>query len=154
MIFLYQIGIFFSTSRLSPLRWNESYFKIDGKHHRSWADRNRIRSLLTSDRESAKSPLGLELLSFLDGGLGRKHNRLGNEAVLITLHLADHLGLVLRRAVVVDDTETAQECHVNGHVVLGDSIHRGGEKRRLQGDALRNRGVQGDIRGRETCHEG
>jgi hypothetical protein len=43
---------------------------------------------------------------------------------------------------VVDNTETTEQSHVDSHVVLGDSVHRRGQKRGLQGDTLGNRGIQ------------
>lgn len=97
---------------------------------------------LTSDREATEAPLGLQLLDLTNGGLGRDHNRIENETVLVSLNLTDHLRLVLGRAVVVDNTETTEQSHVDSHVVLGDSVHGRGQKRGLQGDTLGNRGIQ------------
>lgn len=37
---------------------------------------------------------------------------------------------------MVDDTETAEERHVDGHVVLGDRVHGRGQQGGLEGDAL------------------
>lgn len=78
---------------------------------------------LTSNWETAETPLGLQVLCFSDSSLGRKDDWIQDKAVLVTLDLPDHLGLVFRSAVVVDDTQATQKSHVNGHVVLGDSVH-------------------------------
>jgi hypothetical protein len=85
--------------------------------------RKRDKVRLTSDREAAEAPLLLELAGLTDGGLGRDDDRVEDEAVLETLDLADHLGLLLDRAVVVDHTNTTKQSHVNGHVGLGDGVH-------------------------------
>lgn len=100
---------------------------------------------LTSDREATEAPLGLQLLGLTNGGRGRDDNGVQNETVLVSLNLADHLSLILRGAVVVDNTQTTEKSHVDSHVVLGDSVHGGGQKRGLQGDTLGNRGIQRDI---------
>lgn len=51
---------------------------------------------------------------------------------------------------MVDDTETTLEGHVDGHLVLGDSVHGGGDKGSLEGDALGDGRVEDDFRGREA----
>lgn len=106
---------------------------------------------LTSDREATEAPLGLEVPSLTNGGLGRDDNGVQNETILISLNLADHLRLILSRAVVVNNTQTTEQSHVDSHVVLGDSVHGRGQKGSLQGDTLGNRGIQGDIGSGETC---
>lgn len=105
---------------------------------------------LTSDRETTETPLGLQILGLTNGSLGRENDGVQDETVLVSLHLADHLGLVLGGTVVVDNTQTTEQGHVDSHVVLGDGVHGRGQKRSLQGDALGNRGVQADIGGREA----
>jgi hypothetical protein len=104
----------------------------------------------TSNGEAAKSPLLLQS-DGLANGCGRLNdNRVEDEAVLETLDLADHVGLFLGGAVVVDDTETTLEGHVDSHLVFGDSVHGRGHKGRLEGDALGDRRVKQDLRGREA----
>lgn len=107
---------------------------------------------LTSNGETAEAELLLESNGLADGGLGRNDDGVEDEAVLVTLDLADHLGLVVGGAVVVDNTKTTEESHVDGHVVLGDGVHGGGEKRSLQGDALGDGRVKGDLVGGEACN--
>lgn len=106
---------------------------------------------LTSHRETTETPLGLQVLGLTDGSLGRKHDGVQDEAVLVSLNLPHHLGLRLGRAVVMDDTQTTEQSHVDGHVVLGDGVHGRGKKRSLQRDTLGHRGVQSDLGGREAC---
>jgi hypothetical protein len=86
----------------------------------------------TSHGKATKSPSGLELLCLSNGGLGGNDNWVENETILVALDFADHLSLVLSRAVVVDDTETSEKGHVDSHVVFSDSVHGGGQKWRLQ----------------------
>lgn len=89
-----------------------------------WAGDGRSRcGYLTSDREATEAPLGLQLLDLTDGGLGRDDNGVQNETILVSLNLTDHLCLILGGAVVVDNTQTTEQGHVNSHVVLGDSVH-------------------------------
>lgn len=113
--------------------------------------RIRAKKRLTSDRETTKAPLGLQVLGLSDGGFGRKNNWVKDKAILISLHLADHLSLVFGCAVVVNDTQATKQSHVNSHVVLGDGIHGRREKGRLQRDTLGDGGIQADIGGREAC---
>lgn len=133
------------------LRWNESYVRVDWKHHRKSVRSKRTKFALTSHRESTETPLLLEFLRFPHGRLGRKHDRLGDETVLVSLHLSHHLCLVFSRAVVVDDSETSQERHVDGHVVLRNSVHGGGEQRGLQRNTLGDWHVKRDLRSGEAC---
>jgi len=51
---------------------------------------------------------------------------------------------------VVDHTEASKKRDVNGHVVLGNSVHGRGDEGCLEGDALRDWGVEGDFGGREA----
>jgi hypothetical protein len=106
--------------------------------------------MLTSDGETAEAPLLLKSLGLCDSGRGRNDNGVKDEAVLEALDLAHHLGLVLLRAVVVNDTQTAEKSNVDGHVVLGDSVHGRRDEGRLERDALRDRGIKGDFGGREA----
>lgn len=108
------------------------------------------RTVLTCDWETAETPLLLESLCLTESGVTGNDNRVEDEAVLITLHLANHVGLSIRGAVVVNDTETTLESHVNSHLVLSDSVHGRGHKRRLDGNALGDGGVKDHLRGREA----
>lgn len=51
---------------------------------------------------------------------------------------------------MVDDTKTTEKSHVDGHVVLGDGVHGGGQKRGLEGDALGDGRVELDLVGGEA----
>jgi hypothetical protein len=110
----------------------------------------RKRYWLTSDGETAETELLLESDGLADGGLGGDDDRVEDETVLVALDLADHLGLLVGGAVVVDNTETTEEGHVDGHVVLGDGVHGGGEEGSLEGDALSDGRVKGDLVGGEA----
>lgn len=125
------------------LRLNESYI-IWFEHHEICAFGANMRER-TGDGETTEAVLVAEGLGLADGGLGRDDNGVKDKAVLVALDLADHLGLVFHGAVVVDDTETTKQSHVNGHVVLGDSVHGRRKEGRLQGNALGNGRVKGDF---------
>jgi hypothetical protein len=106
--------------------------------------------VLTCDWKAAEAPPRLECLCLSDSGRGRNDNRVEDEAVLETLDLAHHLGLIVLRAVVVNDTKTTQQCNVNRHVVLGDCVHGRRDEGCLYGNALRDRGIEVDIYGGEA----
>ena len=105
---------------------------------------------LTCDWETTETPLLLECLSLSDSGSWRNDDRVKDEAVLKTLDLAYHLGLVFLGAVVVNHTKASEESNMNGHVVFSDSVHGRGDEWGLEGNALRDRGIEGDIGGREA----
>lgn len=105
--------------------------------------------VLTSNGEASKSKLGLESKHLLDGVLGGHDDGVGNESVLVLLDLLDHLGLLLGGAVVVDDTNTTEKSHSDGHLGLGDSVHGGGHKRSLEGDLLGQSSLERDLVGGE-----
>jgi hypothetical protein len=96
----------------------------------------------TGDWETTETPLLLQGLGLTHGGGWAKHDWVEDEAVLVTLDLLDHLGLLIGGAVVVNNTETSLESHVDGHVMLSDSVHRRGDKRSLQGDTLGDWGIE------------
>jgi hypothetical protein len=104
----------------------------------------------TSYWKASEAPLLLESLCLANGGVWGDDNRIKDEAVLEAFDLADHFGLILNRAVMVDDSEPAQECHVDSHGMLGDSVHGGRNKGRLERDTLRNRRLNSDGGGREA----
>ena len=105
---------------------------------------------LTSDGEATEPPLLLEGLSLADSGVAVNDNGVEDEAVLVALDLADHVGLGVGGAVVVDDTEATLQGHVDGHLVLGDSVHRRRDEGGLEGDALGDGGVEHHLGGREA----
>lgn len=105
---------------------------------------------LTGDGETAEAPFLLESAGLADGGLLGDDDRVGDEAVLVPLNLAHHVGLAVGRAVVVDNTQTALQSHVDGHLMLGDRVHGRGQEGRLQGDALGDGRVEVDLGGGEA----
>lgn len=105
---------------------------------------------LTSHRESTETPFLLKSLSLVDGGVLGDDDRVVDEAVLVALDLADHVGLSIGRAVVVDDTDATLQSHMDGHLVLGDRVHGGGDEGGLERDALRDGGIEGDVGGGEA----
>ena len=108
------------------------------------------RGRLTSDGDTGKSVLLLDPTNVSYGVRGLHDNGIQDESVLVALDLADHLGLLLSRAVVVDDTTASEEGHEDGHVALGDSVHGGRHERELQRDALGDLGVEDDLVSRES----
>lgn len=63
----------------------------------------------TSDRDTAEAQACLDVEDIFDGVCGGKDDGISNEAVLVTLHGADHRGLRFCRLVVVNDTDASQE---------------------------------------------
>lgn len=78
---------------------------------------------LTSHWEPAESPFSLQFLCFSNCRLRRQNDRVLDEAILIAFHLPHHLSLLVRWAVIVDNTQTPQESHMDGHAVFGHSVH-------------------------------
>lgn len=105
---------------------------------------------LTCDGETSESPLLLQSLGLADGGIPLNHDGIEDEAVLVPLDFANHIRLLVRGAVVVNNTNTTLKGHVNRHVMLGDSVHGRGHKGRLQGDAPGNFRIELDRRGGEA----
>lgn len=98
----------------------------------------------TSNREGRETNLLLQSLELTNSDLRANHNRVVDETVFELLDLTHHLSLLLSGTVVVDDTNASQKRHVDGHVLLGDSVHRGRHKRGLQRDLLGQFGLQLD----------
>jgi hypothetical protein len=94
--------------------------------------------------------LRLDSANICYGVLGAHYKWVQDESVLILLDLADHVGLLLRSAIVVDNADTAEESHEDGHLGLGDGVHGRGHERQLQRDALGNLGIEGDFMGSEA----
>lgn len=109
-----------------------------------------VRFILTSDGEATKAPFLFESLSLANSGVFGDEDWVVDEAILVSLHLADHFSLIFWRAVVVNDTNTALKSHVDGHFVLGHGVHGRGHKGGLERDALGNGRIKGDIGGGEA----
>ena len=105
---------------------------------------------LTRDGETTEAPFLLQELGFANSRVFGDENGVVDEAVLEPLDPADHVGLSIRRAIVVDNTNTALESDLDSHLVLGDGVHGGGYKGRLEGDALGDGGIKVDSRGGEA----
>ena len=110
----------------------------------------RRRSRHTSDGETTEAPLVLQLHGLAHSGGRLDDNGVQDETVLVALDLAHHGSLGLGGAVVVDDTKTALQGHVDGHLVLGDGVHGRGHEGRLEGDALGDGRVESDLGGGEA----
>lgn len=102
---------------------------------------------LTGDRETAKAPFLLQGLGFTNSGALADDNRIIDKAVFVSLDLPDHGGLRVGRAVVVNDTQTTLQSHMNGHFMLGDGVHGRRNEGRLQDDVLGNGRIERDLRG-------
>lgn len=112
---------------------------------RDWTD-----SGLTRDGETTEAPLLLEGLGLANSGLLGDEDRVVDETVLEPLDPANHVGLSLRRAVVVNNTNTTLQGHVDSHLVLSDGVHGRGDKRCLKGDALGDGGIEAHSRSGEA----
>uniref|UniRef100_A0A2M4B1W9 Putative secreted protein n=1 Tax=Anopheles triannulatus TaxID=58253 RepID=A0A2M4B1W9_9DIPT len=69
--------------------------------------------------------------------------------MLVLLHLVHLVRLVLGRAVVMNNADTAAKRHRDGHVGFRNRVHGRGNQRRLQHNFLRQRGGQIDLVGRK-----
>lgn len=78
----------------------------------------------TCHRETSEAPFLLECLCLADSCLRRKNNRVQDEAVLEAFDFTNHLGLRLRRAIVMDDAKATEQGNVDGHRMLRDRVHR------------------------------
>ena len=88
---------------------NESYVYSIDNHRKADNEGDRVQRLrLTSDWKTTESPLLLQCLRFSYGGLGRKHNRVQDEAVLESLDFSDHLCLILGRTVMMYDSQSTE----------------------------------------------
>jgi hypothetical protein len=82
--------------------------------------------------------------------VGREHNRVVDKAILVFLDLAYHGGLLLGRAVVVQDTNTTEQRHVDSHVGFRHRVHGTADKRRLERNVTRQLGLEHDLVGRKV----
>jgi hypothetical protein len=105
---------------------------------------------LTCDWEPSKAPFLLQCLYLSNGSITANDNRVHDEAVLEPLNLLNHLCLSICRTVVVDNTKAALKRHVDGHLMLRNGIHGGGNEWSPQGDALRDWRIQVDVRRSEA----
>ena len=101
---------------------------------------------LTGHWESAEVPFGLQFLCLCDGCARGQNDGVKDEAVLIALHLPDHLSLVIGWAVVVNDSQTTEQSHVDSHVMFGHRVHGGREEWGLDGEPPGHLGIQGNVR--------
>lgn len=106
--------------------------------------------VLTCDGETTETPLLLESLGLTNGGVAVNDNGVKDEPVLVALDLANHVGLGLGGAVVVDDSKTALQSHMNGHLVLGNGVHGGRHEGGLESDTLGDGGIKRHLRGRKA----
>ena len=102
---------------------------------------------LTSHGKTTETPLLLEGNGFANSGVPIDDNRVEDEAVLVALHLADHVGLSIGGTVVVDHTQTTLESHVDGHLVLCDRVHGRRDEGGLESDPLGDRRIKHDLGG-------
>ena len=79
-----------------------------------------------------------------------QNNWIQDEAVLVALYLLYHLCLFICRAVVMDDTKAALQCHVYCHIVFSDCVHGRGHEGSLEGNSLRDGGFEVDVRSSEA----
>ena len=74
--------------------------------------------------------------------VGRNFDRVLNQALDVIFDAADLRKLVALRHVVMNEAEAAVERHGDGHARFGDGVHVGGNRRDVQVQAVRERGVE------------
>ena len=65
------------------------------------------------------------------------------------LHGGGFRGLFGGGEILVDDAQTAQLGHGDGHAVLGDRVHGGGDEGEIQGDISAELGIRPGLSGKE-----
>lgn len=101
--------------------------------------------MLTSNWETTETPLLLQSLDFSDSGVTVKNDWVEDEAVLVSLDLLNHLCLLVGRAVVVNDTQSSLQSHVDSHIVLSNGVHGRGDEWGLEGNSLGDWRLEGNI---------
>lgn len=104
----------------------------------------------TSNWERRETNGLLQSSDVTHGDIWGNNDGVVDETVLELLHLSHHLSLLIGRAVVVNNTDTTQESHVDSHVLLSDGIHRGRQEGALHGDLLGQFRLQLHLRSREV----
>ena len=79
-------------------------------------EEDRVELSVFGDGDAAEAKVSLDVKDILDAVVGGKAKRVGDETVFELLHFADHVGLLLNGAVVVNYTNTTIQSHVNCHV--------------------------------------
>ena len=98
--------------------------------------------------------MAAELVELGDGGIRSDGHRVGDHAGLRALDASHLLGLVLDGQVAVKDADTTLASHGNGHVRLGDRVHRGREQRGGQADPRGQSGGRIDLGGDDVGQPG
>lgn len=88
-----------------------------------------------ADGHAGNLILAHDLVRVIDEMLGRKVERVGDDAVFRTLDGVDLVGLPLDAHVLVDDADAALARDRDGHLGGGDGIHRGGQKGGVEPDS-------------------
>lgn len=103
------------------------------------------RASRTSNRETTKTPLVFQSFGLADSGVAVKNDWIQDKAILESLDLLDHLGLLISRTVVVNDTESTLQSNVNSHIMFSNGIHGGGDKWSLERDPLGDWRIENDF---------
>lgn len=104
----------------------------------------------TSNWKSTEAPLLFQSLCFSNSGITAKNDRVEDEAIFVSLDFLDHLCLFIGRTVVVNNTQTSLQCHMDSHFVLGNGIHGGRHERGFEGDALGDGRLEDNLGSSET----
>jgi len=94
------------------------------------------------DGDAREAVLGLDAVDVGDGVVGREHDGVGDEAVLVALDSTYERGLLLDGVVVVDDADAALEGHVDRHLGLSDGVHGRAHERQAERDLLTELGLE------------
>ena len=107
-----------------------------------------------NDGQAGNLVVAAELVELGDGGIRPDGHRVGDHAGLRALDASHLLGLVLDGQVAVKDADTTLASHGNGHVRLGDRVHRGREQRGGQADPRGQSGGRIDLGGDDVGQPG
>ena len=102
---------------------------------------------LVHDRQPGDAVACADLVQLGQRGLGADGQRVGDHAGFAALDPVHLVGLVGDGKVAVHDAEAALAGHGDGHPGLRDGVHRGGQQRGLDRDALGDPGGRVRFRG-------
>ena len=91
---------------------------------------------LVHHRQAGDPVVRADFVQLGQRGLGADGQRVGDHAGFAALDPVHLVGLVGDGEVAVHDAEAALACHGDRHPGLGDGVHRGGQQRGLDRDAL------------------
>jgi hypothetical protein len=111
------------------------------------ADQAAFLAAVVGDRDAGDAIAAHQLQRLEDAGVGGERDRVDDHPALRALDAIDLGCLLLDREVLVDDAEPALLRHRDGHLGLGDGVHRRAQQRHVEADVTREVGADVDLSG-------